>query len=112
MVIITTGAGFFFGAKPVDVFLLITTRMGTALVAAGTNALNQYVERDHDAKMRRTQHRPLPDGRISPRAALIFATTISIVGTAYLAFTVNLLTALLGAITLAIYIFVYTPLKR
>src|SRR5437867_4276862 len=112
MVLVTTAAGFFFGASHINAVLLINTLIGTALVAAGTNALNQYVERDHDAKMRRTQHRPLPDGRISPRAALIFSVAISILGTAYLAVAVNLLTALLGAITLITYIFIYTPLKR
>ena len=112
MVLITTAAGYFFGAQHVSVVLLINTLIGTALVAAGTNALNQYVERDHDAKMRRTAHRPLPDGRITPRAALLFSTAISIVGTLYLALTVNFLTALLGAITLVTYIFIYTPLKR
>src|SRR5437867_4935688 len=112
MVLVTTAAGFFFGASHINVVLLINTLIGTALVAAGTNALNQYVERDHDAKMRRTQHRPLPDGRISPRAALLFSVAISILGTAYLAVAVNLLTALLGAITLITYIFIYTPLKR
>ena len=112
MVLITTAAGYFFGAQHVSVVLLINTLIGTALVAAGTNALNQYVERDHDAKMRRTANRPLPAGRISPRAAFVFSTAISIIGTLYLALTVNFLTALLGAITLVTYIFIYTPLKR
>ncbi len=112
MVLITTAAGYLFGASHVDVVLLVNALIGTALVAAGTNALNQYAERDHDAKMRRTAHRPLPDGRISPRTALLFASAISIIGTVYLAFFVNLLTALLGAITLITYIFIYTPLKR
>ena len=77
MVLITTAAGYFFGAQHVDWTLLLNTLIGTALVAAGTNALNQYIERDHDAKMRRTRLRPLPDGRISPRAALIFSIAIS-----------------------------------
>ncbi len=112
MVLITTAAGYFFGAQHVNVVLLINALVGTALVAAGTNALNQYVERDLDARMRRTSHRPLPDGRITARAALFFATAISIVGTLYLALTVNVLTALLGAITLVTYIFIYTPVKR
>jgi protoheme IX farnesyltransferase len=86
--------------------------LGTALVAAGTNALNQYVEREHDAHMHRTRTRPLPAGRITPRAALIFSSGIAIVGTVYLGVAVNWLTAALGAFTLASYIFVYTPLKR
>src|SRR5207244_10301031 len=82
------------------------------LVAAGTNALNQYSEREQDAKMNRTRRRPRPGGRIAPRAALLFATGIAITGTAYLAATVNVLTASLGALTLTSYIFIYTPLKR
>src|SRR5207248_824253 len=92
--------------------LLANALVGTALVAAGTNALHQYVEREHDAKMRRTRLRPLPDGRISPRAALLFSSAISAIGTVYLGLAVNWLTAALGAFTLTSYIFVYTPLKR
>jgi protoheme IX farnesyltransferase len=112
MVLITTAAGFLGAALPLDAMVLINTLVGTALVAAGTNALNQFVEREHDAKMRRTRLRPVPGGRISPRAALIFAATIAMIGTAYLAMAVNVLTAVLGALTLTSYIFVYTPLKR
>jgi len=112
MVLITAAAGYFFGAQHVDWMLLLNTLLGTALVAAGTNALNQYIERDHDAKMRRTRLRPLPDGRISPRAALVFSVAISILGTLYLGLAVNWLTAGLGAFTLITYIFIYTPLKR
>ena len=112
MVLITTAAGYLFATRSVDWTLLLNTLIGTALVAAGTNALNQYVERDHDAKMRRTRLRPLPDGRISPRAALFFSVAISLIGTIYLGLTVNWLTAALGAFTLMSYIFIYTPLKR
>jgi protoheme IX farnesyltransferase len=111
MVLITTAAGFLFAGSR-DFTLLLNTLIGTALVAAGTNALNQYVEREYDARMRRTRLRPLPDGRIAPRTALLFAWTISAIGTIYLALAVNWLTALLGAFTLTSYIFVYTPLKR
>ena len=112
MVLITTAAGFFYAAPHGSIVLLINTLIGTALVAAGTNALNEYVERDLDASMRRTQGRPLPAGRISPRAALVFSSAVAVIGTAYLALSVNWLTALLGAFTLITYIFVYTPLKR
>jgi len=112
MVVITTAAGFLFAAPKVDALLLLHTLIGTALVAAGTNALNQYVERGHDAKMHRTRSRPLPAGRITPRAALLFSWGISIAGTVYLGLAVNWLTAFLGAFTLTSYIFVYTPLKR
>ena len=112
LVVITTVAGFLFAAKQVDPLLLLHTLIGTAMVAAGTNALNQYVEREHDAKMLRTRNRPLPAGRITPRAALVFSAAISILGTLYLGLAVNWLTAMLGAFTLTSYIFVYTPLKR
>ncbi|MEA2235536.1 MAG: heme o synthase [Thermoanaerobaculia bacterium] len=112
MVLITTAAGYFFAAPRADWSLLLNTLLGTALVAAGTNALNQYAEREHDAKMRRTRLRPLPDGRITPRAALLFSVSISIIGTLYLGLAVNWLTAALGALTLMTYIFIYTPLKR
>ncbi|HEY0142512.1 MAG TPA: heme o synthase [Thermoanaerobaculia bacterium] len=112
MVLITTAAGFLFAAPSVDPLLLLHTLAGTALVAAGTNALNQYVERGHDAKMHRTRTRPLPDGRITPRSALLFSAGIAVVGTLYLGLMVNWLTAFLGAFTLTSYIFVYTPLKR
>lgn len=112
MVVITTVAGFLFAAQKVDPLLLLHALIGTALVAAGTNALNQYVERAHDAKMHRTRNRPLPAGRITPRAALVFSSAIAIIGTLYLGLAVNWLTAALGAFTLTSYIFVYTPLKR
>jgi len=112
MVLITTAAGFLFAAPHVDPLLMLHTLVGTALVAAGTNALNQYVERGHDAKMHRTRNRPLPAGRMTPRAALVFSSAIAILGTLYLGIAVNWLTAALGAFTLTSYIFVYTPLKR
>jgi protoheme IX farnesyltransferase len=112
MVVITTAAGYLFAAEHVSGLLLLHTLLGTALVAAGTNALNQFVEREHDGKMLRTRNRPLPAGRISPRAAFWFSSLIAIVGTVYLGVAVNWLTAFLGAFTLTSYIFVYTPLKR
>jgi protoheme IX farnesyltransferase len=112
MVLITTAAGYLFAARHVHWSILLNTLIGTALVAAGTNALNQYVEREHDGRMRRTRLRPLPNGRITPRAAFVFSVAISIIGTVYLGVAVNWLTATLGAFTLTSYIFIYTPLKR
>ena len=111
--LLTSAAGFYAGARGVvDPVLLLHTLLGTALVAGGTNALNQLRERDIDALMERTRRRPLPSGRVSPRAAGWFAGAISIVGVAYLALAVNLLTAGLAALTLVSYVFLYTPLKR
>ena len=111
--LLTAAAGFYLGSGTlVDVGLLVRTLVGVALVAAGTNAFNQLRERDVDARMQRTQRRPLPSGRLSPRAAAVFAAVISVAGVAYLALAVNLLTAGLAALTLASYVLLYTPLKR
>ncbi|HEX7422083.1 MAG TPA: heme o synthase [Thermoanaerobaculia bacterium] len=112
MVLMTTAAGYTIGAHPFNAIALLHTLIGTALVAAGTNALNQYVERDLDAMMKRTRHRPLPAARITPNSALIYAVGVSIIGTLYLGLLVNWLTAFLGAFTLVTYIFIYTPMKR
>src|SRR5204863_6062175 len=86
--------------------------VGLGLLAARTGALHQLRERDVDARMRRTQRRPLPSGRLTPRAAGLFAGVISVAGVFYLALAVNLLTAGLAALTLASYVLLYTPLKR
>ena len=112
MVVMTTAAGYVIGARDFSILALLHVLVGTALVAAGTNALNQYVERDLDARMIRTSRRPLPAGRITSRAALIFSAGIAVIGTGYLAIAVNWLTAVLGVLTLTSYIFVYTPMKR
>jgi protoheme IX farnesyltransferase len=112
LVLITTAAGYLIGAKHFFALTLINTLIGTGLLAGGTNALNQYVEREHDKKMKRTRLRPLPDGRIAPLSALLFAIVISVAGTVYLGLLVNWVTAALGALTLSTYIFVYTPMKR
>jgi len=69
-VVLTAAAGFYLGSgAAVDLQLLVHTLLGTALVAAGTNAFNQLRERDVDARMQRTRGRPLPSGRITPGAA-------------------------------------------
>jgi protoheme IX farnesyltransferase len=86
--------------------------LGTALAAAGTIALNQYMERDLDARMHRTRHRPLPDGRLRPSAALAFGVGITAAGLLYLTFLSSPIGALLAALTVASYLFAYTPLKR
>jgi protoheme IX farnesyltransferase len=112
-VLLTAAAGFYLGSRGgVDVGLLVRTLIGVALVAAGTNAFNQVRERDVDARMRRTERRPLPSGRLTPRAAALFAGIISVAGVLYLALAVNLLTAGLAALTLASYVLLDTPLKR
>ena len=113
LVLITTLVGFYVGARgALDWALMIHTLLGTALLACGAAALNQLIEREHDAKMRRTEGRPLPSGRLQPDTVLLFGGFSSMAGLIYLAFAVNLLTSLLGAVTLVTYVFVYTPLKR
>jgi protoheme IX farnesyltransferase len=113
LVVITTLVGYYAGSpSPVDYWTMLHAVLGTALVACGAAALNQWIEREQDAKMRRTEGRPLPSGRLSPDAVLIIGASLSIIGLLDLMFAVNKLTAFLGAITLASYLFVYTPLKR
>jgi len=109
----STGIGFYFGAKPAWNWLtLLHTILGTGLLASGTAALNQWFEREGDAKMRRTQARPLPSGRLGEEKAFLFGVTISIAGFFELQLFVNPLAALIGALTLVSYLFLYTPLKR
>jgi len=113
LVLLTTLAGFYVGWRgPMDYALLFHTLAGTALVASGAAALNQLLEREHDAKMRRTASRPLPSGRLQPVTVMLFGGICSLAGTMYLALLVNLLTSVLGAVSLVSYLFIYTPLKR
>ena len=113
LVLLTTLVGFYMGwQKPMDYLLMFHALFGTALVASGAAALNQLLEREHDAKMRRTASRPLPSGRLQPVTVMLFGGVCSLMGTVYLALLVNPLTSVLGAISLISYIFIYTPLKR
>jgi len=113
MVLVTTGLGFLLATHgPLPWLRLAATLLGTGLVSAGASALNQVVERDLDARMKRTARRPLPSGRLEFETALVFAIVLSVAGVTVLATAVNLLTALLGAVALTGYVFVYTPLKR
>jgi heme o synthase len=113
LVLLTTLTGFYVGIEgALDWSLLLHTLFGTALVACGAAALNQWWEREHDAKMPRTQARPLPANELSANTVLVAGGLLAMLGLAQLAFFVNLLTALLGAITLLSYVFIYTPLKR
>lgn len=113
LVVLTTAAGFYTGwTGAMNWTLLLHTVLGTALVASGAAALNQLFERDHDARMRRTETRPLPSGRLTPDTVLIVGGALSIAGLLYLTAAVNLLTAALGAMTLLLYVWIYTPLKR
>ena len=113
LVLITTLVGFLLGWKgPFDWVLLTATLLGTALCAAGASALNQWWERDIDATMKRTMDRPLPARRMRPVDALLFGLFFSTTGIAILALFTNWDAAFLAFATIAIYILVYTPMKR
>jgi protoheme IX farnesyltransferase len=112
LVTLTAAAGFCMGsAGGIDYLRLLNMSVGIALLSSGISALNQYLERDLDGLMRRTQARPLPAGKLSPAEAAMFGISLSIIATVYLAMFTNGLSAFLGLATLASYLFVYTPLK-
>lgn len=113
LVLLTTFVGFYLGWQGAMNFVaMFHALFGTALVASGAAALNQWLERDYDAKMRRTAARPLPSGRMQPAIVAILGGVMTALGLVYLALFVNPLTSVLGAVTSVSYLFIYTPLKR
>src|SRR5437868_10389929 len=113
LVLLTTAVGFYLGSEsPINYLALFHVVFGTAAAAAGAAALNQWWEWKLDGLMQRTKTRPVPAGRMPPMEALAIGGALSIFGVIYLAIACNALTAVLAAITIAIYIFAYTPLKR
>lgn len=113
LILLSTGIGYFFGQRgSLDVLLLLHTLMGTALLASGTATLNQWYERDADARMNRTRTRPIPGGRVSARSALLFGIVLIAAGEVELALAVNPLSAWIGFATVASYLLLYTPLKQ
>jgi heme o synthase len=117
LILMSTGVGYFFGLRAVSLWqihwwALLHAIVGTGLIASGTAALNQWYEREADAKMRRTAQRPIPAGRLDANRALAFGISLSVAGFAELAWFVNLLSGLLGLATLVSYLFLYTPLKQ
>jgi protoheme IX farnesyltransferase len=113
MVLVTTFAGFYLGSTGVPEWArLVHTLVGTALAASGTLALNQFLERDVDARMKRTRGRPLPDGRLAPIEALVFGALLTGTGLAYLALAVDVATTAVTVAIVGLYLFAYTPLKR
>jgi heme o synthase len=112
MVLVTTVVGYYVGLPGApDYVRLVHLLIGTMLAAGGTLALNQYWERDVDARMERTRVRPLPDGRLSPLEALVFASAVTLAGLGYLGAFVGPLVMLVTAATTVLYLFAYTPLK-
>jgi heme o synthase len=113
MILVTTAVAYHLGSvgRP-DWLQMLNTLAATALAAGGTLALNQYLERDRDARMRRTQDRPIPSGRLAPHEALAFGALVTAVGLGYLAVAVGLLAAVVTLLTTILYLGAYTPLKR
>jgi protoheme IX farnesyltransferase len=113
MVLVTTAVGFHLGSAGSALVLpLLYTLAGTALAAGGTLALNQYMERDLDARMDRTRHRPLPEGRVHPGEALVLGYVLLVGGVGVLALAVEPLAAVVTAAIAITYLLLYTPLKR
>ena len=112
MVLATTLVGYFVGLRGSADFVRVTHLLvGTLLAAGGTLALNQHLERDVDARMERTRRRPLPDGRLQPLEALLFAGALTFLGVAYLTVGVGIAAAAVTLFTTVLYLGVYTPLK-
>src|SRR5258708_34979828 len=113
MVLVTTSLGFFLGARGVDSVLhLCLTLLGVGCATGGAAMLNNYLERDLDAKMVRTRWRALPAGLVEPQRALISGVGLVLFGVLLLAWKVNLLSGFLVLMAGFLYVLVYTPLKR
>jgi protoheme IX farnesyltransferase len=112
LVLVTTATAYYLGGgEQLSWWHLLHSMVGTALVAGGASALNQFLERRTDRLMRRTEMRPLPDARLHPQDALWFGVLLSALGFAELSWFVNPLTAGVALLTTASYVLVYTPLK-
>lgn len=112
LIVLTAAAGFAMASPAgVDYRALLVSMVGIALLSSGIATINQYMERDLDALMRRTANRPLPSGKLLPWEALAFGAGLTILAEIYLAVLVNPLTAALGLTVIAGYLFAYTPLK-
>ena len=113
LVLMTTAAGYYMGARgPVNWLNMVQTVFATMLIAAGTAALNHYIERESDRYMRRTASRPLPSGVLQPQEALVFGVALSVAGALDLYFTAGPLACGLGIATCLSYLLAYTPLKK
>jgi len=113
LVVLTSAAGYYVGGIGApDLVKMAQAVVGTALVAGGSAVLNQVYERDTDALMRRTRRRPLPDRRVTATEAAIYGTVLTLAGLVVLALATNWVAATLALATLALYLFIYTPMKR
>jgi protoheme IX farnesyltransferase len=113
LILMSTAIGYYFGHHGSWSFWpIFHAIVGTGLIASGTAALNQWYEREADVKMRRTQGRPIPSGRVTPVRAFWFGMALEVVGSVELWLGLNALTSLLGIATILLYLCAYTPLKQ
>jgi len=112
LVVFTTASGLWLAPVQPQRHTVLLTLIGTALVVAAANALNMYLERETDALMPRTMHRPLPAGRMNPSLALGFGLLLAAISLPVLSLGVGLLPGLLASAALVIYVLIYTPMKR
>lgn len=112
LVVITTMGGYAIAPGAFDISTFVACSVGTGLVSATANAINQFFEVPFDAQMSRTKNRVLVRGHLTPGHAMLFAAASGVSGLLLLYSQVNELTAVLGAANLVLYTLVYTPLKR
>ncbi len=113
LVVATTAGGYYLGAGPgANLLSLANVTLATALVAGGSAAFNQVMERRVDALMERTRRRPVAEGRLAPRESLLFAAALSLAGLLWLALTTTVLATVVAFVTLLTYVVLYTPLKQ
>lgn len=109
-VLFSSVAGYLLGADTIDYFVLLLLCIGGYSMVGASNVYNQIIERDLDALMDRTKNRPLPAGKMSVQSAFILAVILTIIGVGVL-YTINPITAMFGAVSIFMYVSLYTPLK-
>ena len=120
LVLVTTYLGFYLGIRSQDHYVFINDELfrlfylliGTFLTSSGSIVLNQVIEREHDAKMKRTQNRPIPAGKISWDTAMIYGLALILFGLIILYTKTNFITTALSGLTIVLYLCIYTPMKR
>ena len=113
LILISTALGYYLGGDGINEYKsFILTLIGSCLVSSGAGVLNHFAEMESDWLMERTKKRPLPTGMIDPYNARLFGLFLSIIGTGILYFFINPLTAILALVTISLYLFIYTPMKK
>ena len=109
-VVFSSVAGYFLGAESIDLMTVVMLSIGGYCLVGASNAYNQIIEKDLDLLMDRTRNRPVPSGRMSVNTAFVIASSLTILGLIIL-YLINPRTAMFGAISIFLYVSVYTPLK-